>query len=76
MSGKKLWNGWELNWDGPEFISKVQGAKQSVDGGIMVFKHYSLEKFENEDGATDCIRDFERLCHEKGIQEFKIKETI
>lgn len=76
VAGKNLWDGWEVNWDGPEFISKNQGKKHTADGGIMVFKHYSLERFENEDGTMNCLRDFERLCAEKGIEEFKVKEGI
>lgn len=76
VAGKNLWQGWEVNWDGPDFISQPYGEKQSADGGIMLFKHYSLEMFENEDGAMNCLRDFERYCTEKGIEEFKIKEGI
>lgn len=76
IAGRNLWDGWGVNWDEPEFISKPNGKKQTTDGGIMLFKHYSLEKLENEQGAMSCLIDFERYCSENGIEEIKIKEGI
>lgn len=67
VAGRNYWDGWEHDWDGPEFISKPYGEKRNDSSGIMVFKHYSLERLQNEEGAMACIKDFQTLCNEKGI---------
>ena len=38
----------------------------------MVFKHYSLENFENEEKAMSCIKDFEQYCLTNNI-DFTIR---
>lgn len=76
VAGKDLGVVWGVDCDNPEFISQPSGEKTADDGGIMVFKHYSLERFENEEDAISCLKDFERLCNKKGIEGFKIIESI
>jgi len=72
--GKNLWEGWGRDWDEPEFILKSEGEKVK-DNGIMVFKHYSLENFETENKANECLKNFEIYCLKKGI-EFKVAENL
>ena len=73
VAGKNEWEGWGYDWDNPEFVSQVSGEKETENNGLMVFKHYSLESFENEQKAMAQIKDFQKLCTERNI-EFKITE--
>lgn len=66
--GKNMWKGWGLSWDEPEFISKEYGNRKEGDNGLMFFKHYSLENFENEEKAISCIKDFENNCLKNDIE--------
>lgn len=72
--GKNMWNGWGMNWDEPAFLSQTSGDKLAGEDK-MVFKHYSLEEFENEEKAMACIRDFEKFCTGQGVN-FKVKENL
>lgn len=72
VAGKNMWSGWGVNWDEPEFLSQGYGDKKENENKLMVFKHYSLENFENEEKAMSCIKDFEQYCTKNNI-EFKIK---
>jgi hypothetical protein len=71
--GKNLWDGWGYNWDEPEFTLKKYGEKRIDENKIMIFKHYSLELFEDENQALKCLKDFETICSENDIK-FKILE--
>jgi hypothetical protein len=72
--GKNLWDGWGVNWDEPGFILEKFGEKRKDVNKFMVFKHYSLEQFEDENKALKCLKDFESICHNNEI-DFKIVET-
>ena len=67
-----MWNGWGVRWDEPEFISQEYGNKNEGENTQMIFKHYSLENFENEEKAMSCIRDFESFSLKNNV-ELKIK---
>ncbi|PTN05311.1 hypothetical protein C8N47_12733 [Mangrovibacterium marinum] len=66
--GKNLWDGWGYNWDEPEFILNESGEKRKGNNKYMIFKHYALDLFEDENGAMKCIKDFEALCKENNIK--------
>lgn len=72
VAGKNMWNGWGGRWDEPEFISQEYGSKNEGENTLMIFKHYSLENFENEEKAMFCIKDFEKYSLKNNI-ELKIK---
>src|SRR5690606_1299646 len=67
VAGKNLWLGWGVNWDEPEFMEHTYGEKKGDDNSLMIFKHYPLDYFENEDKTMVCLRDFEKICLEKNI---------
>ncbi len=75
VAGKNLWSGWGVDWDEPEFLTKPFGNKIDNENNFMVFKHYSLENFENEEKAMTCIKDFEQYCANYNI-DFQIKLNI
>lgn len=72
--GKNLWEGWGYNWDEPEFILKKFGEKRKDENEIMIFKHYSLELFEDENKAIKQVKDFEMTCSNNDIK-FEMIET-
>ncbi|WP_407508343.1 hypothetical protein [Elizabethkingia anophelis] len=69
--GKNMWSGWGMYWDEPEFLSQTDGNKKEDENKLMLFKHYPLENFENEEKAMSCIKDFEEYCADHNI-DFKI----
>lgn len=75
VAGKNMWMGWGANWDLPEFLNEKYGRKMEEENKLMIFKHYSLENFENEEKAMAAIKDFEQLCQKNNIQ-INIKTTI
>lgn len=72
VAGKNMWSGWGNDWDEPEFLAELYGNKKENENNLMVFKHYPLEDFENEEKAMSCIKDFEQYCTRNNI-DFKIK---
>lgn len=68
VAGRNLWLGWGVNWDEPEFISQPYGKKTGENNGLMIFKHYPIDDFENEDKTIICLRDFEKFCFENEIK--------
>jgi hypothetical protein len=72
--GKNLWEGWGYNWDEPEFTLEKIGKKRKDENKIMIFKHYSLDLFEDEYKALKQLKDFEMMCSENNIK-FKIIDT-
>jgi hypothetical protein len=74
--GKNMWEGWGYNWDEKKFILEDTGKKEGVDKNkLMIFKHYSLDKFYTEEEAIKSLNDFESFCESMSIN-FKVSNSI
>ncbi len=62
VAGKNTWGllG-ENNWNNVSFTTEDFGQKED-EKGIMVFKSYNLELFENEIMANTALLDFQNYC--------------
>lgn len=57
---------WGINgswdWDRDDFLLAESNKQNDDAGNVMFHKHYNLERFETEEGATNVIRDFLAEC--------------
>jgi len=75
--GKNMWESWGNNWDDLDFVLGIEGKniKNQQNNQIMIFKHFLVEDFYNEENAIKCLRDFEIFCEGNGIN-FRIDQQI
>ncbi len=74
--GKNLWecDGFFKNncWEDPNFLLKNEGVHINEEqNGIMVFKSYPLERFENNSSTIEVLSDFSNFCSTNNI-DFKL----
>lgn len=65
IAGYNCWDAWNGDWLDTEFTLNpfgvnVQGEK------ILLFKHYDLSAFSNEESAIIHLKDFSSFCAENG----------
>jgi len=59
-------NKWPLDWYSENFVSRQEGSEKD-DKGIIVFKHFLLEDFINQEKTDKTLSAFSLYC-----QEFEI----
>lgn len=72
--GKNEWNIFDGEWKSQELTVKEPDPNDFGENKRMLFKHYKLKDFFNEESANQQLLDFERYCLEKGV-EFKLVEN-
>lgn len=72
--GKNIWDFFWGDWNNQTFTMKKSDFKDFDGDKVMLFKHYKLKDFFNEESANQQLLDFERFCLEKGV-EFKLVEN-
>lgn len=73
VAGKDTWQVQE--WFTSDFIFKESGIKGDNDK-IMIFKSYSIQDFETEAKALNCLKEFQNMCQTNNIPLNIIEKKI